>query len=95
MNRPQRARTTQRRRPQPRRTNGVDIWRSPGPLPDVEPIVRVHDPGAMLRSLGDPPMTNGNVAGHYFNFVITQSAAMAMALAYSADLAAEFDETDG
>ena len=91
MNRPQRARTNQRRRPQSRRANASDIWRSPGPLPEIEPIVRVRDPGAMLRSLGDPPMSNGNVAGHYFNFVITQSAAMAMALAYSADLAAELD----
>jgi hypothetical protein len=95
MNRPQRARTNQRRRPQARRANAADIWRSPAPLPDVEPIVRVHDAGAMLRSLGDPPMTSGNVAGHYFNFVIARSAAVAMALAWSADLAAELDDTDG
>ena len=94
MNRPQRARTNQRRRPQSRRSNAVDIWRSPGPLPEVEPIVRVPDPGAMLRSLGDPPMTSGNVAGHYFNFVIARSAAVAMALAWSADLAAELDATE-
>jgi hypothetical protein len=96
MNRPQqRTRSNQRRRPQSRRSSGVDIWRSPAPLPDVEPIVRVNDPGAMLRSLGDPPMTSGNMAGHYFNFVITRSAAVAMALAWSADLAADLDVTEG
>jgi hypothetical protein len=94
MNRPQRTRSNQRRRPQSRRPNATDIWRSPAPLPDVEPIARVPDAGAMLRSLGDPPMTNGNVAGHYFDFVINQSASMAMALAWSAGLAAELDTTE-
>jgi hypothetical protein len=44
-----------------------------------------------LRSLGDPPMNNGHVAGHYFNAVIERAAAVAGALALSADLLAEPD----
>ena len=89
MNRPQRPRPNQRRRPQNKRPAAVDIWRSPRPLPEIERIAVAHEPGALLRSLGDPPMNNGNVAGHYFNAVIERAAAVAGALALSADLLAE------
>ena len=91
MNRP-RQRPNQRRRPQSKRSTPVDIWRVPRPLPEIERIAVSHDAGALLRSLGDPPMNNGHLAGHYFNAVIERAAAVAGALALSADL---FVETEG
>jgi hypothetical protein len=90
-NRPQRSRHKQRRRPQNKRPTPIDIWRIPGPLPDLERIAPPDDPGALLRSLGDPPMNNGHVAGHYFNAVVERAAAVAGAIALSADLLAEGD----
>ena len=77
-------RRNRRKRPKP-----VDIWRTPDPLPDVEPIAVPNEVGALLRSLGDPPTIGGSVApGHYFNAVIERAAAIAVALALSADLLA-------
>ena len=83
-NRPKPRRTAQRKRPAP-----IDIWRTGGPLPDVEPITIPDDVGALLRSLGDPPMTAGGVvATHYFTAVVERAAAVAAALAISANLLA-------
>jgi len=48
---------------------------------------------ALIRSLGDPPMNHGNAAGHYFSTVVERAAAVALALALSADLVA--DPEDG
>ena len=94
MNRPQR-RPKQRRRPQAKRSTTPDLWRVPGPLPEIERITVSDDAGALLRSLGDPPMNNGHVAGHYFNAVIERAAVVAGALALSADLSADLvAETD-
>ena len=56
MSRPQRRGPNQARRPQVKRPGAVDIWRIPGPLPEIEPIAVPSAPGAVLRSLGDPPM---------------------------------------
>ena len=92
MNRPQRQRPNQRRRQQPKRPTPVDIWRVPRPLPEIERIAVSHDAGALLRSLGDPPMNNGHLAGHYFNAVIERAAIVAGALALSADLFVETEE---
>ena len=51
---------------------------------------RRHEVGALLRSLGDPPMIGGSVtASHYFTAVIERAAAVAAALALSADLLAQ------
>jgi hypothetical protein len=73
------------RRPQP-----LDVWRTPDPLPEVEPVAAPHDVGALLRSLGDPPTIGGsNKAAHYFDAVLERSAAIAIALATSADLLAD------
>ncbi len=89
MNQPQRKRPKQRRTAQPQRLNQVDIWRSSQPLPDVEPITVADDVGALLRSLGDPPIANGVIASHYFTAVIERAAAVAAALALSAHLLAQ------
>lgn len=74
----------------PVRTNlpkPTDLWRPVPQLPDVEPIVASQDPGALLRSLGDPPLMNkSTVAGHYMATVIERAAGLASALAASADL---------
>ena len=41
----------------------------------------------VLRSLGDPPMVNGSASAKYFTEVVERAAAIAAALALSADLA--------
>jgi len=63
-----------------------DLWRPAPALPEVEPIALPHEVGAMLRSLGDPPMNNGAAAGRYFSVVVERAAAVAVALAVSADV---------
>jgi hypothetical protein len=94
-NRPQRSRNRQRRRAQQnKRPAPLDVWRVPAPLPELEPIPPCDDAGALLRSLGDPPMNNGHVAGHYFNAVVERAAAVAGALALSADLLDQGDATE-
>ena len=64
----------------------VDVWRSPEALPDTRKIANPTDVGALLRSLGDPPVGNGTAAAHYFNAVVERAAAVALALAVSADV---------
>ena len=87
---PTQARPTSAAPPAPKRPDPVDIWRTAGPLPDVEPIAVPDDVGALLRSLGDPPMIAGSVtASHYFAAVVERAAAVAAALALSADLLAQ------
>jgi hypothetical protein len=86
MNQPQRPRTQQRRKPQGRRPQAADIWRAHAPLPDVEPIAAPHEVGALLRSLGDPPINGGAAAANHFTMVAERAAAVALALAFSADL---------
>ena len=63
-------------------------------MPEVEPIALPNEVGALLRSLGDPPMNNGVAAGHYFSTVIERAAAVAVALAVSADVLAHPTATD-
>lgn len=92
MSRPnQRKGGNQNRRPQQqqKRPSAVDIWRDPGPLPDIQPIEVAPDPGALLRSLGDPPLIDGDGAVKAFVSVIGRAAAIASALALSADVLAE------
>ncbi len=89
VNRQHRTRPNQSRRPPAKRSAPVDIWRSVDPLPDVEPIAVPPEAGALLRSLGDPPMAHGAAASHYFTAVIERAAVIAAALALSANLLAE------
>jgi hypothetical protein len=89
MNQPRRKRPRQRHTAQPKRPTPVDIWRTADPLPDVEPITVPDEVGALLRSLGDPPIIRGSVANNYFTAVIERAAAVAAALALSADLLAQ------
>lgn len=71
-----------------RRAGHVDFWYSPRPLPEVTKLQPANEAGALLRSLGDPPITNGTSAGHYFHAVVERASAVATALALSADLLA-------
>ena len=87
----------QRRKPpqhQQKRSTAVDIWRTPPPLPDLEPIVLSHDAGALVRSLGDPPIHDGSAAAGYFVAVAERAAKVAVALAFSAGLVAVDEPTD-
>lgn len=79
------------RRRQHAKRSAVDVWRVHADLPPVEKIPEPTDVGALLRSLGDPPIGNGSAAGHYFNAVVERAAAVALALAVSADLLANDD----
>ena len=58
----------------------------------MEPIAVAPEPGALLRSLGDPPLMDGSTATKYFNAVIQRAAAIAGALALSADVLAQSEE---
>jgi hypothetical protein len=86
VSRPQRK--GQSRRPQPKRSGPVDIWRDAGTLPEMEPITVPSEAGALLRSLGDPPMLDGSTATKYFTTVIQRAAVIAAALALSAEVLA-------
>ena len=82
----------QGRRPPTKRPAPLDVWRNPGELPETEPITLSTEPAALLRSLGDPPMHDGADAAKYFAKVVQRAAAIATALALSADLLATVDD---
>lgn len=96
MNQPQRPRSDKRRRPSAKRGQqgraGNDLWRTPEPLPEVKPIPLPNEVGAMLRSLGEPPMSNSTAAAAYFGTVVERAAAVAIALAVSADVLGRDDD---
>ncbi|MDQ3311226.1 MAG: hypothetical protein M3517_03855 [Actinomycetota bacterium] len=93
MNQPRRRRSGRNRSARGRPPKPVDIWRTPDPLPPVEPITIPDEVGALLRSLGDPPTIGGNVVtGHYFSAIVERAAAVAAALAVSAGVLATPDD---
>ena len=76
----------QRGKPKP-----LHLWRPVPPSPPVEPIVPASDPTALIRSLGDPPLRSEQSA-YYLAAVVERAAALASALAASADLLASQEE---
>jgi hypothetical protein len=84
--------SNQRRRQQSRRRKQqkqkpVRLWRPVPQLPDPTPVVPAADPTVVLRSLGDLPLQGQvAVAEHYVAAVVERAAALATALAASADL---------
>lgn len=86
------SRTPPRQGNQRRRSPGVrvatDIWVQPLPLPDLEPVAPAIDATALLQSLGDPPFSGTTDVALQFAIVIERTAALAAALALSADLLA-------
>jgi hypothetical protein len=69
----------------------IDIWHEPAPLPDLKPVSPASDPTALLRSLGEPPFTGTTDVALRFAIVIERAAALASALALSADLLVDAD----
>ena len=68
----------------------VDIWAAPAELPAVEPIVIPNGVDALVRSLGDGPSIGGStVLDGYVIAVVQRTAAVARALALSADVLAD------
>lgn len=65
-----------------------DIWRDHPPVPEVEPIPEPRDVGALLKSLGEPPLHNGAAAQLFFTNAVERSAAVALALTLAADVLA-------
>ncbi len=73
-------------------TSPVDFWRT---VPDAgvpSPISPASDPTALLRSLGRPPLPGQASADRYVATVIERAAALAIAVAASADLLAAEEE---
>jgi hypothetical protein len=86
---PQRRRRSRRPRP-------TDLWSAPAELPAPDPIRPARDPAALVRSLGQPPLgSHATVASHYMAAVVERAAALASALAATADLLVVEPEEDG
>ncbi len=84
----QQQRNQRNRRPKPPRP--VDIWATPAALPAIEPIVIPNGVDALVRSLGDGPSIGGStVLDRYVIAVVERTAAVARALALSADVLAD------
>lgn len=89
---PDRKPNTNRRRRPKRSRGGGDLWRDvPGaPAPGV--VRPASDPTALLRSLGDPPLTGQSVmATRYMAAVVQRAAGLATALAAAGGLLEEAD----
>jgi hypothetical protein len=66
-----------------RRTGGADFWGRAGEGPPSDRKVRpTIDPGAVVRSLGDPPLgPNPATAGHHLTAIYEEAVKAATALA--------------
>jgi hypothetical protein len=67
-------------------TQPLEFWKAPPALPPVERFVPARDPGAVLRSLGNPPLTGQGNAGHYLEAAASKAAQMTHVLAKDAGL---------
>lgn len=73
------------------RSDARPFWTSPPAADDevveIEPVRPVPDPGAMVRSLGPPPLFGGGGnAEHYFAAIYDRAAMLAGALAAASGL---------
>ena len=66
-----------------RRSGGADFWGRPGEGPPTDRKVRpTIDPGAVVRSLGDPPLgPNPATAAHHLTAIYEEAVRAATALA--------------
>jgi hypothetical protein len=86
---PDRKPSTNRRR-RPKRKPAIDLWRDVPAAPAPGVVRPASDPTAMLRSLGDPPLTGQSVmAGRYMAAVVQRAAGLATALAAAGGLLEE------
>jgi hypothetical protein len=75
------------RRRRPKRKPTTDLWRDVPAPPAPGVVVPASDPTALLRSLGDPPLTGQSVmAGRYMAAVVQRAAGLATALAAAGGL---------
>ena len=72
-----------RSQPGRRRTGGADFWGRPAEGPPSDRKVRpTIDPGAVVRSLGDPPLgPNPATAAHHLTAIYEEAVRAATALA--------------
>jgi hypothetical protein len=78
-----------RRRPRPKGDKVQDLWREVPTPEDPEAITPAAEPTALLDSLGSPPLRGqSSAAEHYLASVVERAAAVATALAASADVLA-------
>jgi hypothetical protein len=66
-----------------RRTGGADFWGRPTDGPPTDRKIRpTADPGAVVRSLGDPPLgPNAATAAHHLTAIYEEAVRAATALA--------------
>lgn len=94
-----------KQKPQHRRHGGkpsgpkpYDVWAPAPPLPEARPVRRVDDPvviTALLRSLGDPPLSaRGLPVEEYLCRAVESAARMAKGLALSAGLLIEPEDDE-
>ncbi|MEI2637848.1 MAG: hypothetical protein V9F03_02435 [Microthrixaceae bacterium] len=83
-------RRTKNRKPaakQSRTAPPAEFWRAAPEPPDPEEIDPSDHPTALINSMGSPPLPGqASVAEHYFAAVVERAAAVATAVAASADL---------
>ena len=85
-----RRRPSRNRRPGARTGDQHDLWQAVPALPDPAPITPPADPTALVGSLGPLPLPgHATTADVYVATVVERAAALATALAASADLLAE------
>lgn len=85
-----RKRSGRARGPQP-----LELWKSVPEPPAADPVRPTDDPGAIIRSLGTPPLTGqAHVADQYLELAARKAAATATALAQAAELLVDVDRED-
>ncbi|QGG95035.1 hypothetical protein [Actinomarinicola tropica] len=73
----------------------LELWRAVPEPPAADPVLPTDDPGAIIRSLGTPPLTGqAHVADQYLELAARKAAATATALAQAAALLVAVDELD-
>lgn len=95
--RPNRGRPAPNRAGGGRPSNGTEFWGDPeAPPPGTVGKIRpTDDPGALVRSLGDPPLaTNPAAAEHHLAVVYEEAVRAATALAAANGLLAEHDDVE-
>ena len=71
----------------------LELWKAVPEPPPAEPISPTEDPGAVIRSLGTPPLTGqAAVADQYLELAARKAASTATALAQAAGLLVDDDE---